>query len=157
MINRQATALTLTAISILFSSAALADATETVTADMHVSLTVEKSCKISVGDMDFGSHASDSGALKATSQASVVCTNGTEYQLSSAADHPYEMLDNNNDKVAYTIYGDKAGTELSKTPIGSTGTGSVQLIPIYGQVTADALAQAPAGSYADTVTLTVAY
>lgn len=157
MINRKATALTLTAISILFSSAALADTSETASADMHVSLTVEKSCQISVGDMNFGSRASDSGQATAISQASVVCTHGTEYQLSSAADHPYEMTDDNGDKVDYTIYGDPTGTDLSKTPVGSTGTGSVQLIPIYGRVTADALAQAPAGSYTDSVTLTVAY
>ena len=45
MINRQATVLTLTAISILFSSAAFADdSTQTASADMHVKLTVEKSC-----------------------------------------------------------------------------------------------------------------
>ncbi len=105
MINRQATALTLTAISILFSSAAFADTTETATADMHVSLTVEKSCQISVGDMDFGSHPSDTGQLTVTSQANVTCTNGTEYQLSSASDHTYEMANDNGDTVAYTIYG----------------------------------------------------
>lgn len=157
MINRQATALTLSAISILFSSAAFADATETATADMHVSLTVEKSCQIRVGDMDFGSHPSDTGQLTVTSQANVTCTNGTEYQLSSASDHTYEMANDNGDTVAYTIYGDTSGSDLSKTPVDNIGTGSIQTIPIYGRVTADALAQAPAGNYSDTVTLTVAY
>lgn len=159
MINRQATALSLTAITILFSSAVFADTTETATADMNVKLTVEKSCQISVSDMDFGSHTSDAGLITASAEATVTCTNGTGYNVSSEASHTYAMKNSANDStVAYTLYGDKSGTaDLSTTAIPESGTGAAQIIPIYGKVTGDALAQASAGDYTDTVTLTVAY
>ncbi|HFZ8995320.1 TPA: spore coat U domain-containing protein [Citrobacter freundii] len=159
MINRQATALTLTAISILFSSAVFADTTETQTADMHVKLTVQKSCQVSVGDMDFGSHASSDGAIDATATAAVTCTNGTSYNLSSDDGHTYAMKNAaNSDTVAYTLSSVKNGTnDLASTGIAQTGTGAEQLIPIYGNVTSDALALASAGDYTDTVTLTVSY
>lgn len=163
MINRQATALTLTAISILFSSAAFADnavgTDKARSADMHVNLTVEKSCQISVDDMNFGSRASDSGDATASANATVTCTTCTSYNLSSEKSHDYNMSNNNGtDKVAYALYSDADDTnELSTTGIPQTGTGTAQVIPIYGKVTADALSQAPPGVYADTVTLTVSY
>lgn len=160
MINRQATALTLTAISILFSSATFAeDSTQTAPADMHVKLTVEKSCQISVADMDFGSHASDSGDIKVSAEAAVTCTKGTSYNLTSESGRAYAMKNKDaSETVAYNLYGDPSRTsDLSTTAITGTGNGSVQTIPIYGKVAADALAQAPAGDYTDTVTLTVNY
>lgn len=160
MINRQATALTLTAISILFSSAAFADdSTLTASADMHVKLTVEKSCQISVADMDFGSHASDFGEIDVSADASVTCTNGTSYNLTSESGRAYAMKNKDaSETVAYNLYGDSGRTsDLSTTAISNSGNGAVQVIPIYGKVASDALAQAPAGDYADTVTLTVTY
>lgn len=160
MINRQATALTLTAISILFSSAAFADDSSlTASADMHVNLTVQKSCQINVADMDFGSHASDSGEIDVSADASVTCTSGTSYMLNSESGRAYSMKNKDtSETVAYNLYSDANRTsDLATTAISGSGSGSAQVIPIYGKVAADALVQAPAGDYADTVTLTVTY
>ncbi|WP_333497267.1 Csu type fimbrial protein [Kluyvera sp. CHPC 1.251] len=132
---------------------------QTTSADMHVKLTVEKSCKFSVDDMDFGSHASDSGEIDVATNANITCTTGTAYSISSASNHDYSMKNKDaSEEVAYALYGDDSRSqELSTTSLAETGTGTVQNIPIYGKVTADALSQAPAGDYTDTVTLTVTY
>lgn len=162
MINRKASclALSLTALGVLFSSTVFADdMTSTATADMNVKLTVVKSCQVNVEDMDFGSHSSNDGSITATSQASVTCTNGTGYTMSTDATHDYEMQNTEGaEKVAYSLYGDKTGgSDLSKTSIPGVGTGTAQVIPLYGKVTGDALQAVSAGDYTDTVTFTVTY
>ncbi|CAM7296007.1 MULTISPECIES: Csu type fimbrial protein [Citrobacter] len=161
MINRKATALSLTAISILFSSAVFADDSGSVSDQMTVKLTVEKSCKVSVDDMDFGSHGSNDGAVTASAKAYVTCTNGTGYMLGTDKTHDFEMSSNdtaNAKKVAYTLSTDHpGGTSLADNGISAIGTGEQQALPIFGKVTANALKQASAGDYTDTVTLTVTY
>lgn len=151
-----ATTVFLTAMTILFSSSVLA---ATRTASLQVNLTVEKSCEVRVSDMNFGSHARDSGPIQASANTTITCSSGTPFNITSTSDHNYAMKNTATaDKVDYTLYSDNAGaSDLSTTPIPGTGTGSAQVIPIYGKVTARALSQASPGDYSDTVTLTVAY
>ena len=79
--------------------------------------------------------------------------------LNSESGRAYSMKNKDtSETVAYNLYSDANRTsDLATTAISGSGSGSAQVIPIYGKVAADALAQAPAGDYADTVTLTVTY
>ena len=157
--HRQTTAVFLTVISLLVSSSVLAEKTETTTANLQVHLTVERSCEVHVSDMDFGTHTRDSGPLNASANTIITCSSGTPFNITSTSDHSYTMKNTATaEKVDYALYSDNAGaSELSTTPIPGTGTGSAEVIPIYGKVTARALSQASPGDYSDTVTLTVAY
>lgn len=133
--------------------------------EMHVSLTVESACTLSVGDLNFGSVASNIGSdLDESTNAKVTCTNGTPYDLYVEAGHKYVMKDKDNEQheVGYTLYSDAARTQTLTDMDGIHGDGQgnhgeAQIVPIYGRVLASDLAQAYAGTYSDDVTLVVKY
>ncbi len=134
------------------------------TANMHVTLEVLKSCAISAEDMDFGQHASsETGELTADSTVKVTCTSGTDYKLNATSTKGGEdafTLVSGSSSVAYNLYTDNAKTQqvTSTTPIDNmTGTGNEQEITLYGKIASGALAQVPAGTYEDDVTLQVTY
>lgn len=66
---------------------------------------------------------------------------------------------NNDETVAYTLYTDSARSSAFTNSQGvkQNGTGTVQVVPIYGQVEAAQLAQAGIGDYLDNVTLQLTY
>lgn len=133
-------------------------------ANMHVTLEVLKSCAVSAEDMNFGEHASSETAeLTADSTVTVTCTSGTEYKLNATSANGGAdafTLVSGSSSVAYNLYADDAKKQqlTSTTPIEKmTGTGSEQKITLYGKIASGALAQVPAGTYEDDVTLQVTY
>lgn len=146
---------------------ALAD--NSTTATMHVSLEVLKSCTLQANDLNFASHGSDEASeINATTQLSVLCTNGTPFTLSAASsdgesDGTFwlkpEDSNINAQNIAYKLYAD----ESKKTPVNAsggiegTGTGQAQSETIVGVIEAGALTQAKAGLYSDDVTLNLVY
>ena len=133
-------------------------------ANMHVTLEVLKSCAVSAEDMDFGEHASsETRELTADSTVTVTCTSGTEYKLNASSANGGAdafILASASSRVPYYLYADDAKTQqvTSTTTIENmTGTGSKQTITLYGKIVSGALAQLPAGTYEDDVTLQVTY
>lgn len=133
-------------------------------ANMHVTLEVLKSCAVSAEDMNFGKHASsETEKLTADSTVTVTCTSGTEYKLNATSTNGEAdtfILKSESNQIAYHLYADNNEEQevTSTTAIeNQKGTGSAQEITLYGRIASGALAQVPAGTYEDIVTLQVTY
>ena len=140
----------------------------TASTTFSVTATVLASCNVSAGTLAFGSYSPASGSpTDAMSTINVVCTNGTTYTVAldggSTANNvaARAMNDTHSHMLTYGIYTDSArstvwgdGTGATVTQAG-TGNGATQSLTAYGRVPAAQFAAA--GSYADTVTVTVTY
>ena len=155
------------AIAATFASgAALADQT----ADFQVQITIENACDVDITpptDLDFGTHGLLSADVTQQSTVSVLCTEGLAYDLKldaglngSGGDTTTRRMINGAADVTYDLYRDSNRTEHwgdddGVDTLGSIGTGAVQTWPVYGLVPAQDTP--PAGTYLDTVTVTVTY
>ncbi|MDB5711256.1 MAG: spore Coat Protein domain protein [Sphingomonas bacterium] len=150
-----------------FGIASMASAAET-SSTMGVSATVTSNCAVSTTPIAFGNIDVTTGtAVDNTGGISVTCTNGTAW--AAAADAGLGVggtittrkMTSGSDLLNYGLYTDSGhttvwgdGTDGSTTT--GTGTGTAQATTIYGRVLASQNA-APAGSYADTVAVTLTY
>lgn len=155
------------AIAATFASgAALADQT----ADFQVQITIQNACDVDITpptNLDFGSHGLLSANVLQQSTVSVLCTEGLDYDLAlnagmngTGGDTTTRRMINGANDVTYDLYRDSNRTEHwgddpGGDTLGSTGTGAVQTWPVYGLVPAQDTP--PAGTYLDTVTVTVTY
>ena len=125
---------------------ALAGSAFAATATLSVTATVNATCAITGGTLDFGT-IDPTTAPKVTATSSgvqVTCTNGTSYTLTdSLSSHAGNLSDGSNN-IPYSI---------SYTGTG-TGDGTAQTVAITGTIAAGTYNTMPAGSYSDTVTLT---
>ncbi len=134
---------------------------------MQVTATVLASCDVEAPDLAFGSYNPVSTSpLDASVSVSLICTNGANYDLSVGAGLGVgatigaRLMTSGLNTLAYALYRDASHTQLWGVTAGSntltgTGSGTTQSHTIYGRV--PALQTAPAGSYTDTVTVTVSY
>lgn len=130
--------------------------TATVPAQCHTYLTT---------DLDFGNVAgSINSAIDGTSNFSMTCTHRTSWNIGlnngSNANGTTRRMRQGTQYVNYELYRDSARTSRWGSTIGTdttngTGTGSTQSLTIYGRVPAGQTP--PAGSYNDTVTVTITY
>ncbi|MEA3017428.1 MAG: hypothetical protein QOI38_2150 [Sphingomonadales bacterium] len=141
----------------------------TQTTTMGVSATVTANCTVSTTAIAFGSVNTLSGSnVDANGTVSVTCTNGSAWTLSadagggSGATMATRRMTAGGNTLNYTIHtsaghgtiwGD--GTATTAT-IGNTGTGAAQTVTVYGRVFSGQTG-VPAGSYSDTVNVTVTY
>ncbi|MGV1835912.1 Csu type fimbrial protein [Rhizobium rhizogenes] len=140
----------------------------TASGNMTVRIVIQAECKVqSASDLDFGTK----GVLDATNdQASsigVQCTTGQTYNVglsagagASATTAVRQMTGPGAATVNYSIYRDSGHTLLWGVTVGTdtvagTGNGNVQNIPVYGRVPAQTTPAA--GTYTDTVAITVTY
>ncbi len=143
-------------------------AASTKTTSFTVSATVLASCSVSATNLSFGNYTASSGTnLDATSTVSVTCTNGQAYTIaldggSVAADvSARTMSDGAAHTLAYSLYTDAGRTTLwgdgtsGTSTVAGTGDGTQQDATVYGRIAASQFAAA--GSYTDTVTVTVSY
>ncbi|MEG5548982.1 spore coat protein U domain-containing protein [Enterobacter wuhouensis] len=142
---------------------------ETVTATMHVTLEVVKSCTLKANDLSFSRHSSDeAGEIQASTQLNVTCTNGTPFTLSAySSDNSdsgtFWLKPENNgsgaQSIAWKLYADENKQTQVTNSQGLTGTGNgqEQSETLYGVIEAGALAAAQAGTYTDDVTLNLVY
>jgi spore coat protein U-like protein len=165
ILKRLSLLLMLSALAVCPADDALAT---TASATFNVTATVLASCTVSAGTLAFGSYTPTAGSpIDATSTVSVVCTNGTNYAValdggSTAGDVAARaMNDTHTHTLAYEIYKDSAratvwgdGTGTTVTQSG-TGSGTTQSLTAYGRVPASQFSTA--GSYSDTVTVSVSY
>ncbi|PHP64584.1 hypothetical protein CSC94_23605 [Zhengella mangrovi] len=129
-----------------------------------VDFTVLASCSVSATNIDFGTTAIINGNIDTTSSINTQCSNGTPFAIfldngltgTSPADR---KMTNGADVVTYGLYQDSSRSTLWGNTIGSavsgTGNGSFQEFTVYGRVPAQSTP--PAGTYTDTVIVTVEY
>jgi spore coat protein U-like protein len=147
----------------------------TSTATLSVSIVITASCTINPATLVFASTAGTSliaTAVNGSSSVSVTCTNGSPYSIAmdngaNASGSQRRMISGGN-FLNYNLYVDAAHTLPWSTAINSTtcttsgdcflgtGNGSAQSINIYGVVPTTASAP-PAGTYTDTVTMTITF
>lgn len=145
-------------------------AATTASANMDVTLTVESSCLLSVNPLDFGTHTIGDTGVESQTDATVTCTAGTPYILSSDNSHTYTMTNAagtaGTNTVPYTLYLDDAGTvplaqelpdDTGVEGSSTVGTGRAQTVPIYGKIEDAAMTGISAGTYTDMVTLQLTY
>ena len=100
--------------------------------------------------------------------ATVTCTNGTAWAASAGAGSgtgatlAARKMTAGANLLGYNLYTSSAYTTVwgdgtgSTATIGGTGSGSAQSVTVYGRVAAGQTT-VPAGSYADTVAVTITY
>lgn len=136
----------------------------TSTATFTVSASIVAGCGITASPLAFGAYTGVQA--DAESSLSVNCTNTTAYSVglgagtSGGTATARQMSGTPAGILFYALYsdatrainwGDTGGTGL----ITGTGSGAVQVIPVYGRVAAGQLS--PPGTYADTMTATVTF
>ncbi|WP_322965465.1 Csu type fimbrial protein [Sphingomonas fuzhouensis] len=134
----------------------------------QVSMTIQAECRLtSASDLAFGNTGVIQAAITSTSTIGVQCTNTTPYNIGlnagagagatvaarrmtsgSGATVVYELF---RDPARAQIWGNTAGTDT----LAGIGNGAVQTLTVYGRVPAQATPAA--GSYTDTVQVTVTY
>lgn len=144
----------------------------TTTTTFQVTATVVTSCVInSAGALGFGNYDVNAGsALTGTSIINVNCTKNAPYTIAlnygvhggTVANRI--MQDAGTDTINYNLYTDSGFTKVWNSTCGAgnncdsgtgagPGVGNQQTYTVYGQLPAGQ--NAPAGSYADTITVTV--
>ena len=142
---------------------------QTASSSLEVSATVTANCTVTTSPIAFGAVNTLSTAnVDGTGGVTVTCTNGTAWAAAAGAgtasgasvtdrrmSSGANLLSYNlfTDSSRSTIWGDGTG---STSTIGTTGTGTAQNFTIYGRIAAGQTSL-PAGTYADTVTVTVTY
>lgn len=142
----------------------------TATATFQVTATVASSCLVSATELAFGSITPTEADtdLSKTSTISVTCSNTHPYTVNvgfgaNGGTEANRFMKNsaNADKLAYNIYTEAARTNVLGDGSGVTknvpmvGTGAAQTITVYGNLKQNQFVSA--GTYADTLTVNVAY
>lgn len=155
----------------VLAAAAIPAMAATKTQSITVTATVAGNCVIGAQSLSFGSY-DGSAALTSSGDVSVRCSNGTPYTvLLSAGSGTFtqRLLGNGGGKsLQYNLYTSSTyGTvwgdgSASTGTLGGTGSGmsasQVKTHTIYGQLPNSAANQdAPAGSYSDSIVVTVSY
>lgn len=130
-----------------------------------VSGSVAAICSVSAGTLGFGAYSGTS--VNATAAVSVSCTSGAPYQIamgggSNQSGSARRMAGPASNFLTYQLYSDSArvtlwgdGSAQLGARHGGTGSGSAQSLTVYGRIPAG---QSPAaGSYSDSVTVTIEY
>lgn len=153
-------------LGLLAHSAAVQAATATDT--MTVSATVQSACVVAANPLAFGNYNPTSGSnTDATTTLSVTCTSGTSYTVGlsagtgSGATVSARKMTGGGNTLNYALYQDSArstnwgNTPGTDTPASATAGASAATLTVYGRITAGQ--NVPAGTYTDSVTVTVNY
>ena len=146
-----------------FSSCSFPDGTASPA--FTVRANVEKYCEVSATDLDFGTAGLLNANVDSTGTLTVRCTNGTPYQvalsggLAGATSPDQRRMFNGTNSVRYGIYRNSARTlgwgDQPTNTVSGTGTGNTQSYTTYGRVFPQTTP--PAGTYTDTIIVTVTY
>jgi spore coat protein U-like protein len=161
------------------SALAVAVPASTATANLNVTATVINNCLISTTAVAFGVYdpisAQASTALTGTGALTVTCTKGAaatitlgqgSYAASGSSDGtPRRQMKSASTfqgapvYLGYTLYSDNAHTALwgntASTGAAYNGTGISSSVNVYGSISA--AQNVPAGSYSDTVVVTITF
>jgi spore coat protein U-like protein len=138
----------------------------TSTLQFNVSATVVKACLVSASSLLFGAYTGS--VLNSTAIISANCTNGTAYNVgldagtaNAATVTNRSMTGPSSILLRYSLFSDSGrsmnwGNTVGSDTLAGTGTGVSQYLTVYGQIPAGQTSVV-AGSYADTVTVTLTY
>jgi len=136
-----------------------------VSSAFGVTQAASPSCSVTAGTLGFGTYNAANPTL-ASAAVAVNCSTGAAWQVSlgpgqNAAAGTRRMTGPAGAALAYTLHRDPArtlpwgdGTALG-TRVTGTGTGSAQSLTVYGRI--PAAQTSAAGSYSDSVVVTVEY
>lgn len=157
--------LTLTIGCAVLPSAASAQSAQTT---MDVSATVVKACLVSATNLAFGSYdPTATSPADATGAITVTCTPGTGFTVglnagtTSGSTVSDRKMASGSNRLGYAMYSDAAhttnwgNTPGSDTSAAITATTTPSVLSVYGRMPAQQLVAA--GSYTDTLTVTVSY
>ena len=137
-------------------------------APFTVSATVVPGCTVAASDLSFGTASLLNSNVDATNSVSVTCTSGLAYAVAlgqgttPGGTTTTRLMKHAStaSTVPYRMYSDAARTanwgNSTSDDVNGTGTGSAVNHTVYGRVPAQAVAP-EAGSYSDTVTVTITY
>lgn len=157
-------------IAAVCSAGSAVAATDTST--FQVLLTLTATCDVHTTaptDMDFGTAGLLDTAIDQTSTITVLCSDGTAYdvgidaganELTANDVNTRRMVNGTTNFVGYQLYQDASrsvvwGNTVGTDTLAGTGNGSNQALTVYGRVPVQATPAA--GAYADTVVVTVTY
>jgi len=156
----------LTAACLLLSAGASQATTTTTT--FNVTITLVNTCTInSASTLSFGGSVGVLNTnIPATSTISVTCTTGAAYDIGldagtgTGATVAARKMTSGGSTVTYSLYKEVGHTNVWGTTIGtdtvaSTGTGAAQSFTVFGLVPPQTTPAA--GTYTDTITVTVTY
>lgn len=138
----------------------------TASGSFNVQVVIQETCIVtspSSTTLDFGTQTLLNANVDAQTNISVQCTTGTDYDISldnglntsrrmrqgATANYINYQLYTNSTRT--TVWPTTAGT----APYTNLGTGAAQTITVYGRIPAQTTP--PAGTYTDTVAITVTY
>jgi spore coat protein U-like protein len=137
----------------------------TATANLAVSMSILGTCAVTGGALNFGSVNAMAANLDVATTLAVTCTSGTSYTVGlsagagSGATYAARKMTAGASTVTYSLYQDAARTtvwgETGAAALSLAGTGAAQTVNVYGRVPTQAVPGA--GTYSDTVTVTVTY
>lgn len=152
--------------SLLLGGQAVQAATKTTT--FQVTATVTESCTVTATDLAFGNYDPSAADNEQTSTITVTCTKGSDYDIGlnkgiSGADvTTRQMIDTvSTDLLNYSLFSDASrtvnwgDTVSTDTVHVGTATGAAEAHTVYGRIPAGQYVTA--GSYSDTITVTVTY
>lgn len=154
-----------TLAAVILASSAPASFAATASASLTISASVVASCTVVGSAIAFGAYTQT--VVNQSGSITVLCTNGTAYNVgldagtgTGATVSNRKMSAAGGGTLNYTLYRDAArtnnwGSTIGTDTVSGTGTGLLQTLTVYGQIPAS---QTPlAGSYSDTVTVTLTY
>jgi spore coat protein U-like protein len=158
-----------TKLTILFAAitpgAALA---QTQSTTMSVTATVTANCTVSTGAVAFGSVNTLGGNHDATGSVTVNCTNGAAWSAAAnqgsgtGATLSNRRMTFGANTLTYRLFTDAGRTSIwgdgstGTAAVTGTGNGAAQVFTVYGRVPSGQTS-VPAGSYSDTVSVTITY
>jgi spore coat protein U-like protein len=137
----------------------------TTTTTFSVTATVTATCQVSASTLAFGSYSA--AQADASTTISVSCTNLTAYVVSldagtgsGATTSTRKMTGPSGQTLNYALFQDSTrlvnwGNVAGVDTVAGVGNGSAQSISVYGRIAASQFSTA--GSYSDTVTVTITY
>jgi spore coat protein U-like protein len=134
----------------------------TATSQFNAQITIQADCQVlSPNTLDFGTHGLLNSNIDATVDFTVQCTNGVSYTIAmddgANASGSTNRMKNGTEYVNYEIYQDASRSTVwdATSTVSGTGNGNQQTYTVYGRVPPQTTPSA--GTYIDTVTITVSY
>lgn len=159
MNTRTCTHLTSLILLAFVMSAPAAYAAEATTT-FNVTARIDPACTVSADNLNFGDYGGS--GIDTQSNIKVNCNQGLGYELALSNGNNFDNVSNRrqlkhgtSDFLRYDLFTTSARTVRwnTVTQVTGTGTGSDQLVPVYGRLGNGQ--SGPAGNYSDTITVTL--
>jgi spore coat protein U-like protein len=152
-------------------TAGAAQAASPATTTFAVTATVQATCSASATALAFPAYTPGGGAVTQTSTVSVKCTKSSAYTVALnggvGGTTAQRLMTSGTNTLQYqlytsntygTVWGDGTNSSVTQAGTGS-GVATANTLTVYGQLPDSAANQGavPATTYADTITVTVAY